>query len=367
MKKFVFYLLWGYVFISCTHKDQTELFVEAGVFQYDISAGENIEDYDLINDSTLIGVSDKNIIYFWDFFTGKVLRADTIELKRRIVDVCYYKEDSVYLLPVYDYQILLKTKDKLVNLLPLDELKRVSKLVSFNSGVTFFELMSSPGNEICFHKGQLIVPSDIDLFTGSCLNRSPYHILSIDTSAVSAIDAKTFRFPEHYDQTGRTYDFLEYENSFCLTPEGNVLVSFACDDSLYLYRDTSLICKINAKIEGVELPDMLTYQDVENDASVLKYITVSSYYINIIYDPYKNCYYRFAVFPQDYKEEGGLINNTYLFKIAVFNSDFDLIGEQEFLDRNFFPFGAIPAKDGILLKNIPDYGDGRFTLFKANL
>ncbi len=365
MKK-VFFILGISLIVACSNKNEP-FFVEDKALQCEIPRGQEIRDCDLINDSTLLGVSDRNILYYWDINTGNIQKTDTIAYKRRIADVYFHNQDSIFLLPVYSYDFLLKQNDKIIHYLPEDLGEAVNKLASLDTLTSFFETFSSMNNEMTYINGKLLTPMSSDLYNGSLLNRAAYHFVSIDSSTVTAINSNVIRFPEHYNKLEETYGMLEYLSCYCLSPDNEIIVSFSCDHNLYIYNDSVLLRTIDAKIKDVNFPEMLNKKYFGNSKKEGEWLNTASCYTNILYDTYRKCYYRFALLNQAYKDEDGLINESALFKIAVFDLDFQCIGEQAFLDRRFLPVGALITEQGILLKNIENVREGKFTLFKINL
>lgn len=108
------------------------------------------------------------------------------------------------------------------------------------------------------------------------------------------IDNSIGRFPDHYFENGKTMAPFNSCISYAINDRGQIIVSHLADHNLYIY-DLNGNCKTAlCKSKYIKnLPEKISILDLESEDR-LKERENSSAYIKIIYDPYRNCYYRFV-------------------------------------------------------------------------
>ncbi len=160
-------------------------------------------------------------------------------------------------------------------------------------------------------------------------------------------------YPSDYLENG----FKRFEFSRA-AGAGKVVYSFFGDHQLYWASDfNSPLEKVEAKSEY--LNEKLPLFPI--DGAFLesqKYSNASSRYDNLIYDPYREVFYRFAYPDLDVNTEEevrALRNNPGPFVIMVFDKDLKLLTETYFKGGKYLPLNAFVGKKGLYLStNNPD-------------
>mgnify|MGYP005843508365 CR=1 FL=1 len=147
-------------------------------------------------------------------------------------------------------------------------------------------------------------------------------------------------YPDNYFEVGmKHYDF-----SASFSPNGFVY-SFFGDHHLYVSKSANEKLKAidgKSKYLKEELPLFPTAGDRSDRA---KYASIMDHYGNLMYDPYREVYYRFCypfVEINDMQEVMDNLHNPVTFSIQVFDKTFNIIGEtlfeknQKYLPKNIF-------------------------------
>lgn len=163
--------------------------------------------------------------------------------------------------------------------------------------------------------------------------------------------------PQHYPVDYLANGFKRFEFSSA-QGNGKIVYSFFGDHHLYWAVDFG--SSLN-KVEGKSsyLKDVLPLFPI--DGAFLesqKYSTASARYENLIYDAYREVFYRFA-YPEleVYTEEEvrALRNNPGPFVVMVFDQDLKLLGEKYFEGGKYLPINAFVGKKGLYIStNNPD-------------
>src|SRR5690606_30142048 len=97
-------------------------------------------------------------------------------------------------------------------------------------------------------------------------------------------------------------------------------------------------------------------------------------YSTLLYDTYRNCYYRVVVHPQRFNNSDGSVNfsDNRPWSLQLFDSNLKLIGEQRLSDNQCYYNDIVITKEGLLISNNneqnPKYRESAisFTLYKLN-
>lgn len=160
-------------------------------------------------------------------------------------------------------------------------------------------------------------------------------------------------YPEEYLANGfKRFEFSSTQGN------GKIVFSFFGDHHLYWAEDYDSPLK---KVEGKSsyLKDVLPLFPIEGAfLESQKYSAASARYENLIYDPYREVFYRFA-YPEldvDTEEEvRALRNNPGPFVVMVFDQDLKLLGEKVFEEGKYLPMNAFVGINGLYIStNNPD-------------
>jgi hypothetical protein len=163
--------------------------------------------------------------------------------------------------------------------------------------------------------------------------------------------------PQHYPADYLSNGSKRFEFSSA-QGNGKIVYSFFGDHHLYWADDYDSPLK---KVEGKSsyLKDVLPLFPI-NGAFLesQKYSTASARYENLIYDTFREVFYRFA-YPEldvDKEEEvRALRSNPGPFVVMVFDQDLKLLGEKYFEGGKYLPMNAFVGKKGLYIStNNPD-------------
>jgi len=181
----------------------------------------------------------------------------------------------------------------------------------------------------------------------------------------STLTCKTIcNFPEEYISTGDNYS-----NAFpsaCFGSNNNICVSFGADNNLYLYDDTNLLLKKMVKSRFINRFE--PYPDEKQfDMLFLKnYKIEEPRYLYIIFDPWKNLYYRIVKHRMIPKRKKN--NIEYYWSVIILDQGLNVIGEKKF-SYEFNPIVFLPTPFGVLMarNNNPKSKQTVFTLMKIQI
>ncbi|MDR2913988.1 MAG: DUF4221 domain-containing protein [Tannerella sp.] len=195
------------------------------------------------------------------------------------------------------------------------------------------------------------------------ITQLPYGVFKASETPVSAfidttsqiINEHPFRFPTIISdqQLPQVATGLRFSREF----NGESFVfSFFMDESIYvtdLY--TNEVKKISAKSKYVnDLKFVKLSNDRERD---YKELLETSYYYNLLYDKYRNVYYRFAIIGSEVSNNTGYNyfdiyrNGLVKFSVIVLDKDFNIIGETLFPKYTYDPTIAFVHKNGLYISD----------------
>jgi hypothetical protein len=177
-------------------------------------------------------------------------------------------------------------------------------------------------------------------------------------------------YPKGYLPNGPRH----FEHSIAVT-DSKIVYSFFADHNLY-YADLegSALEKKNAPSSYLKGE----FEDFPLDGRRMdsyKYLFSSPHYESLMYDKYRNVFYRFCYPKVELDDESEIIKSRIyrkLFSIMILDSELNIIGETKFEDEKFFSNNAFVAREGIYIsinhtdnpKNEEDYL--QFQLFELN-
>jgi hypothetical protein len=173
------------------------------------------------------------------------------------------------------------------------------------------------------------------------------------------------QFPTKY-QEGNDI-FLDAFPFVLSLSKSTTLISYAYDDSIYVYKDgridKSYKCKSKFIKQQNPYPedkqfDMVFYKD---------YLLFEPQYLKLMYNKYENQYYRIAKHPIDSKSKDGNRIEKMEWSIIVMNSEFEVINEVVFDYRYHSPELVLPSNNGVYISNSggPDMSENvTMTLFR---
>jgi len=183
------------------------------------------------------------------------------------------------------------------------------------------------------------------------------------------ITNKTGKWPEIY-RTGMDYDDCWPQR--CVNNKGQLVYAFAVDHSLYIYNNDSLIKPIQAKSKYFTKATPYPDDSLGHFSFKKKYWVTESRYEKLIYDTYRDLYYKIVTHATEYENEDGMTVKSVSDKpwsVMIINADFEVLDEIIF-DQNIYTYYYfIPTAKGILVSKKKDKSEKNInninlTLFK---
>lgn len=171
------------------------------------------------------------------------------------------------------------------------------------------------------------------------------------------IISNTGNFPKVY-QKGEWWHIIGYSLSKVLNNNNQLVLSFPVNHNLYVYQNDSLIKVIEAKSKYLQDYNFPAFDNDyrKNVEYKKKYVTTLGRYYRLIYDDYRNLYYRIVLHPQEYKNKDGSTNSSsgMSWSIMVLDRNFNLLIENFFPAKQFDFYGILVIKEGLLVSNNHD-------------
>jgi hypothetical protein len=84
---------------------------------------------------------------------------------------------------------------------------------------------------------------------------------------------------------------------------------------------------------------------------LINFETTEPWYLKVLFDPYRNCYYRFAKHRQSLKDEQQKMNNRFMGKwsIIVLDANFQRIGECKLDGKDYSILQSFVAERGLYI------------------
>lgn len=168
-------------------------------------------------------------------------------------------------------------------------------------------------------------------------------------------------FPAFYKKNN--YSFNDWFPVICPLEDNRCLMSFACDDSVYLYKNNvkekAFLCKSRYIDKFVPFDDSKTF----DMGYYRKYSMSKPKYSNLIYNRHTGEYYRVAEHEKEVGVNGNLIDgHVPTWSIIVMDSFFSVKKEYCFHINEYNPEIIVPSKEGVYLRKTPHAEDDNLTL-----
>ncbi|MCW3102477.1 MAG: hypothetical protein JWO09_917 [Bacteroidetes bacterium] len=177
------------------------------------------------------------------------------------------------------------------------------------------------------------------------------------TQAPCKITNKTGYWPGIY-KTGEGYQ--DFWPARCVNNKNELIYSFGINDSLFVYSNNKLTSVVEAKTQYKQ--NINPYPSDSNAHLVFlkKYYTTETRYKFILFNPYKDQYYRVFSKGEEIVNEDG--TKIYPWSLMVLDSDFKVINETTFNSNEYNFFSILPVPEGILICRSKEQSDERNVL-----
>lgn len=168
-------------------------------------------------------------------------------------------------------------------------------------------------------------------------------------------------FPVYYYKNN--YSFYDWFPVICPMKDNCCVLSFACDDSVYVYKngikENAFVCKSKFIDKFVPFDDSQAF----NMSYCRNYTLSQPKYSNIIHNIHTNEYYRVAEHAKKIGNNGRIIDGQNpSWSILVMDSSFKVTKEYYFKLNEYSPNIIIPSREGVYLQKYPNKKEDSLTL-----
>jgi hypothetical protein len=167
-------------------------------------------------------------------------------------------------------------------------------------------------------------------------------------------------------QKGNSYG--DFDIFSCIGEDNQLVFSFPANDSLFIYKDNKLLKKVFAS--NSKKHEFVPYDVSKNKDLSLKrkYNSTKPFYQKIIYDSYRNLFFRVFKLESSYLDNDGKVKRDYSWSLVVLNNKFEIVGNLQFESKDYSPATIIPTKKGLIISSKIEKGIMKnYTLFNINI
>ncbi len=293
-----------------------------------------------------------------------VLNEDKVRELKRVRGFFYKNEDSIFVIGLNKFIII----DNKNNILANKFYNNPENNNYFPISVTTQSPVFVSNNILHFTK-LVDVPPGKEYYQTNCL-------MGFDLKKDSLFAYQNTNYPPIYND--KCYLSNELSFDYTIVNKDTIVINYPIDNSLYMYslKKQKVLLKKEAKsqykLENVKNTDCNKVWDTK---TYWKHIYTSYLYSGIIYDKYRDIYYRFLKLPKkDYNLNTKHNSLNIPFIITVLDNKLNIIAESKPINEkpNYIPFDYFVNKDGLWVsKNNPEnpeYDEDKlvFELFKLN-
>lgn len=174
------------------------------------------------------------------------------------------------------------------------------------------------------------------------------HNLIYFNTTKDPLEYETFgRFPANYREGNMYNDLYFYK---CINSKNEVVLSYPANDSLFIYTEQGIFKEQKvAKSEFREPFTPLSLEERRDVGALREYALTNNFYHKLIYDKYRNCYYRVFKKKTSFLTSDGKIRKPadLPWTLIILDGDFVKINEIEFDPSMYSPLFILPAKTGV--------------------
>lgn len=230
------------------------------------------------------------------------------------------------------------------------EVKYVKRVLRFADS-TKFQFSIGPNNHPLFIDSTLFVSIAPEVKLES-FYRYPF-----ESAWTGRMDSVRFflSFPQQYSATS-WWHVVGNEISRVSNKNKEIVYSFPMNDTLFVYsREGTLKRKVSAPSEFLDdfPPPPVDAPTENNPEKLVSYVMQLKRYVAILYDPFKDRYYRIVAHWQPLKNEEGRknVNSDAPWSIIVLDADLQILGEQKIEPFTYRFDGIVVTEKGLLVRN----------------
>ncbi|WP_323758606.1 DUF4221 family protein [Roseivirga sp.] len=223
------------------------------------------------------------------------------------------------------------------------------------------------GNRLYFSKY-----SNFDYYQASNINDSYVAEFSYDLKT-NKMEPLTIGFPKWMQ--GKIWHMYYLLHSKTVNNKGEFIYSFSGEDSIRVSHKDGTYKAYQAKHDD-QMEGISPYGDRIPPEQVLKDGVESFIYTQIMYDRYRNVYYRIVEKPLSYDPDKPKNYRAYYAKpvgCIILDAAFNKIGEVDFADDTYISYGAFVGKKGLYLPRLDpkykNFSENRvdYSIYKLNM
>ncbi|MEO5643769.1 MAG: DUF4221 family protein [Bacteroidia bacterium] len=163
--------------------------------------------------------------------------------------------------------------------------------------------------------------------------------------------------------------FRDFYPQRCVNGKGEIVYGFSASDSIFVMKDNKFVAAYNCKSRFMTMRHSYPDDSIGHFSFLQRYDIEEPGYVGLVYDAYRNYYYRIVSQSIPFEKPGGMIVNTSFDKpwsLLVMDENFIILNEIMMDNTRFLPM-VLPVKEGLLLKKIQQTNSippVKFALFK---
>ena len=216
-------------------------------------------------------------------------------------------------------------------------------------GISFFNTPSFTKDSVVYFSNGIFIQYKINQH----LNRDNWKIIPMFNSLNlknGHIHTLSIKYPDIFEDDVKVPAGGGYEFSYDYNYKQERLVcSLTGYDSIMVTDDLKQVYWRNGKSRYLKTMRPRVYD--ANGLNWLREATESPSYHNIMYDKYRDVYYRIAEFPYESKQDESLFGTPTAreFSIIIFDKDLNIIGETKFPGNKYFYKMSFVGRDGLYI------------------
>ncbi|MEB2778133.1 DUF4221 family protein [Algoriphagus sp. D3-2-R+10] len=258
----------------------------------------------------------------------------------------YHNKDSIFIFPQFSFNGTLVINDIGEK---IDERFKIDDFLEKNNESPYIlNHITTPSNPSVYRNGNIYfstIQMNVDIYNPLTIDVIPNYKWDLESNLITPI--LNVKYPNEYLEKIATS-----HHSFTLkTVKGDSLIySYPLLDTVYIYNfNHELISKKycgSPNFKGfIEVPAGNPFNEQ------FKFVISQNSYARLLYDKYREVYYRFFIIGRNLSEEDRSTkdNSKNKFSVLVYDSDFNLINQVEFPEKKYFHYSAFVGVKGLYI------------------
>ncbi len=307
--------------------------------------------------------------YYVDVFSKKIIKKINFKSMAKKLGL------NAYFSPFYiglDSILILSENDKNIYLIHNNKIEFQTSVYANEYSPQNYEPLSLSQFNILYSNNCIyVVTTYNDMVLNNMQNIKKY-FNRLPELGISITNKQYFRlgkFPSNY-LTNFYYDCYPIR---CINNHNELVYSFRNNDTLFVYNKQKLVKFVSAKSKYDNAPHATMPIDaVDKISKVKEYNLAAARYEKIVYDPFKNCYYRVFKPSQNFLNEQNQIKQKKELNwvLMVLDSNLNVQAEHLFTKGEYNYKWMLPTQNGLLVSSTCESCQNRdllkFTLLQTH-